>query len=92
MREDNLNQIGDWLFRNKKYPESFAIFRKAIVLFPSSSNLLDSLAEALETSGNKAAAIETTRKALEVLAKQEVSDDARTEARSGLEAGQKRLE
>ena len=91
-REDNLNQIGYWLLRNKKYPESFAIFRKAIGLFPSSSNLLDSLAEALETSGDKAAAIETTRKALEVLAKQEMSDEARTEARSGLEARLKRLE
>ena len=90
--EGELNQVGYWLLRGKKYPESFAVFRKAISLYPSSSNLLDSLAEALETSGVNAGAIEATRKALDVMAKEKMTDAARAAARAGLDARLKRLQ
>jgi len=90
--ESELNQIGYWLLRGKKYPESLAVFRKATALHPSSSNLLDSLAEALETSGDKAVAIEAPRKALDVMAKEEMTDAPRATARAGLDARLKRLQ
>ena len=36
-RESELNRVGYWLLRAKKYPESIAVFRKAIAIYPRSS-------------------------------------------------------
>ena len=90
-REAEINRLGYRLLRQKKFPEAIAVLQRNVALFPVSSNALDSLAEAQETAGDRSAALETTRKALEVLAKQELTEQARADMREILEARVKRL-
>jgi hypothetical protein len=90
-READMNRLGYRLLRSQKGAEALAIFRRTVALYSDSSNALDSLAEALETTGDKAAAVETTRKALEVLARQELTDQQRNDMRTVLEARLQRL-
>ena len=60
-------------------------------LFPASSNAYDSLAEALEAAGDGREAVTVTEKALEVLAKQELTPEQRRDMAELLEARLKRL-
>lgn len=91
-READINRLGYRLLRQQKYPEAIAILRWNVALYPASSNALDSLAEALETWGDKATAVDTTKKALEVLGRQELSEQQRAEMKALLDARLKRLQ
>ena len=90
-REAEINRLGYRLLRSQKPAEALVIFRRNTALYPASSNALDSLAEALESTGDKAGAVETTRKALEVLARQELTEQQRVDMRTLLEARLQRL-
>jgi hypothetical protein len=90
-RQATFNQLGYRLLRGQRIAESIVVFRKLVEWFPGSSNAWDSLAEALETSGERQQAIDATRKALDVLATQELSDDQRQRMQDILEARVKRL-
>jgi tetratricopeptide (TPR) repeat protein len=90
-REAEINRLGYRLLRSQQPAEALVIFRRNIALYPASSNALDSLAEALESTGDKAGAVETTRKALEVLARQELTEQQRVDMRTVLEARLQRL-
>ena len=59
--------------------------------FSASSNAYDSLAEALEAAGEQREAVAVTEKALEVLAKQELTPEQRRDMSELLEARLKRL-
>ena len=65
-REASLNMLGYRLLRNEKPLEATTVLRKVIELYPDSVNAYDSLGEALEEAGDRAQAIEVTRKGLEV--------------------------
>lgn len=90
-READLNRLGYRLLRSQKPAEALVVFHRTAALYPESSNALDSLAEALETTGDKAGAVTTTRKALEVLARQALTDQQRADMRALLEARLQRL-
>ena len=90
-REAEINRLGYRLLRSQKPAEALVVFRRNTALYPASSNALDSLAEALETTGDKAGAVQTTRRALEVLARQELTDQQRADMRTVLEARLQRL-
>ena len=90
-READLNRLGYRLLRSQKAAEALAIFRRNVARFPNSSNALDSLAEALETTGDKEGAIAATRKALEVLARQELTEQQRNDMRALLQTRLRRL-
>jgi hypothetical protein len=90
-REAEINRLGYRLLRSQKPAEALVIFRRNTALYPVSSNALDSLAEALETTGDKAGAVQTTRRALEVLARQELTDQQRADMHALLEARLRRL-
>jgi tetratricopeptide (TPR) repeat protein len=90
-REAELNRLGYRLLRQQKHPEAIAVLRRNVALYPASSNALDSLAEALETSGDKASALETTKTALDVLSRQELSEQQRADMKALLDARITRL-
>ncbi len=68
-REDQLNSLGYRLLRSEKTIEATTILRKVVELYPASVNAYDSLGEALEEAGERAQAVEVTRKGLEVAAR-----------------------
>jgi tetratricopeptide (TPR) repeat protein len=89
--ERTLNSLGYRLFRNGKQPEGIAIFRENVRLHPASSNVYDSLAEALETMGNRAEAIDASRKGLEVLEREGLPADRRAQVKQLFDDRLKRL-
>lgn len=91
-RESELNALGYRLLRQQKAPEAIAVFRKAVEMYPASSNPYDSLSEALETTGDRAGALEVARKGLEVLARQDLSDASRQPMKELLEGRVKRMQ
>lgn len=54
--EGSLNQFGYKLLGEGKLDEAIAVFRRGVALYPDSANPHDSLAEALEKKGDRAAA------------------------------------
>jgi Flp pilus assembly protein TadD len=62
--EVDINLQGYTLLGEGKVDEAIAVFRKNTVDHPGSWNVWDSLAEGLETKGDKAGAAENYRKAL----------------------------
>ena len=90
-RENDLNVLGYRLLRQQKRAEAIAIFRKAVELFPASANPYDSLSEALESTGDHAAAIEIAKKGLDAVAKQDLPESRRQELRELLEGRVRRL-
>ena len=89
--EQTLNSLGYRLFRNGKQPEGIAIFRENVRLHPASSNVYDSLAEALEAVGNRAEAIDASRKGLEVLEREGLPSDRRAQIKQIFDDRLKRL-
>jgi tetratricopeptide (TPR) repeat protein len=61
--EGDLNQTGYRLISEKKLDEAIRVFQTAVERFPDSSNLHDSLGEALAMKGDKAGAIAEYTKA-----------------------------
>ena len=90
-REASLNRLGYRLLRTQKTAEAIVIFRKAVDLFPASSNPYDSLSEALEAAGERAQSVEVAQQGLEVLARQDLNDEQRRDMANLLEARLKRL-
>ena len=64
--EDELNTLGYFLLGEKKNDEALRVFRMNVEAFPKSANAQDSLGEALEISGDKAAAREAYERALKL--------------------------
>ena len=79
------------MLRSGSAADSIPIFRRIAELFPASSNAYDSLAEALEAAGERREAVAVTERALEVLAKQELTPEQRRDMSELLEARLKRL-
>jgi len=62
--ENNFNSLGYKLLREKKYKNSLNIFKINIALYPNSSNVYDSYAEALMKNGDTIQAILNYKKSL----------------------------
>jgi TolA-binding protein len=62
--EGDINNLAYQLLAEKKYDEALALFRKNVKEHPDSSNVYDSLGEALAATGDKKGAIENYTKAL----------------------------
>ena len=90
-QEGRLNRLGYRVLRSGSAGNSIPIFRRIVELFPASSNACDSLAEALEAAGERREAVAVTEKALEVLAKQELTPEQRRDMSELLGARLKRL-
>ena len=54
--EDELNTLGYSILREKKYDDALRVFKLNVEAFPKSANAQDSLGEALEITGDTAAA------------------------------------
>ena len=74
--ESRLNQVGYWLANRGEFSKAIAMLRLNTELRPSSTNAYDSLAEVYLTSGDRARALETYRKVLEVLPRDTKTDPA----------------
>ena len=64
IKESNLNSIGYRKLREKKYENAIEIFKINVALYPESSNVYDSLADAFMRSGDTIQAIENYKKSL----------------------------
>ena len=67
--ENRFNQLGYGFLQAKDYAQAIAVFRLNTQLYPDSANTYDSLGEALEASGDKAGAVATYKKSVEVASK-----------------------
>ena len=66
IRERNFNQMGYDFLRDKKYEEAIEVFKINKELYPNSSNVYDSLADAYLRSGDSLKAYENYSKSLEL--------------------------
>lgn len=64
--EARINGLGYGFLRAKKLPEAIAYFKLNVELYPNSSNVYDSLAEAYRANGDKDLAIANYKKSLEL--------------------------
>ena len=64
--EGDVNNLAYQLLAEKKNDEALALFRKNVKDHPDSSNVYDSLGEALAATGDKKGAIENYSKALAI--------------------------
>lgn len=64
--DSDLNQAGYSLLRERKFPEAIAVFEMNVTAFPNSSNVYDSLGEALMDAGRIEDAIANYEKSLEL--------------------------
>jgi len=64
--EARINGLGYGFLRAKKLPEAIAYFKLNVELYPNSSNVYDSLAEAYRANGDKELAITNYKKSLEL--------------------------
>ena len=64
--EQTLNQIGYLLLNQEKLDEAIQIFTRNVKAYPTSSNVYDSLGEALMKKGDNPAAIKNYKKSLEI--------------------------
>jgi tetratricopeptide (TPR) repeat protein len=67
LKESVLNAMGYQLLQAGDQAQAIAVFRWTVANYPNSANAHDSLAEAYEKSGQKAAARESTQRALALL-------------------------
>jgi tetratricopeptide (TPR) repeat protein len=66
VQENRLNTLGYTLVNQKKYAEAVVILKLNAELYPTSSNVYDSLGEAYMLNGQKELAIKNYRKSLEL--------------------------
>jgi len=64
--EDELNNLGYQLLRDKKFNDAIRIFQLNVEAYPQSSNVYDSLGEAYMDDGNKPQAIANYQKSLQL--------------------------
>jgi peptidylprolyl isomerase len=74
--ESDLNALGYRLLGKNRYKEAIEIFKLNVETYPTSANVYDSLGEAYAFGGDKKAAIESYRKALELDPRMESSKAA----------------
>lgn len=67
VREYGLNAIGYRLLQRGRRSEAVSVFKLAVERYPRSANAWDSLSEALEAGGDREAALQASKKALELL-------------------------
>ena len=67
LAESRLNQTGYELAARRDFPRALLVLKVNTELYPASTNAYDSLAEVYLLSGDRARALETYRKVLEVL-------------------------
>ena len=89
--EARLNQAAYRILRQQKPAEAIAIFRAIVALYPQSSNAYDSLAEALEGTGERAEALSVSRTGLEVLEREQLTPERKQQIRETLAGRVKRL-
>lgn len=65
INENNLNTLGYKKLREKKYENAIDIFKINVALYPESSNVYDSLADAFMKSGDTIQAIKNYKRSLE---------------------------
>ncbi len=63
--EDNLNSLGYAALRKKRYENAINTFKINVALYPTSSNVYDSLGDAFRKKGDTAQAIVNYKKSLE---------------------------
>jgi len=66
IQEARFNDLGYSLLREKRISDAIAVFKINVELYPNSSNVYDSLGEALLANGDKALAAINYKKALEL--------------------------
>ncbi len=66
LTEAQINRIGYALLARKRVVEAIAVFQRNVERFPQSANVHDSLGEAWMTAGNRANAIASYRRSLEL--------------------------
>jgi CubicO group peptidase (beta-lactamase class C family) len=66
IQEDRINDLGYSLLREKKLTGAIAVFKLNAEMYPQSSNVYDSLAEAYMENGDKELAIVNYKKSLEL--------------------------
>ena len=81
--ENDLNNLGYKLLKQTNLESAIYVFEKTAILFPTSSNVYDSLGEALAAAGRREQAIESYRKAIAL-------DPANANARAKLKELEKR--
>jgi hypothetical protein len=86
-----LNRVGYRLLRAQKVNDAIPVFRAVVEIAPASSNGYDSLAEALEAAGQRADALDVSRRGLEALEKEELAPEVRQRIRTALEGRVQRL-
>jgi len=64
--EQTINRLGYRLLQGNKVPDAIRVFQLNVELYPSSSNVYDSLADAYATKGDKVLAIQNYKKSLEL--------------------------
>ncbi len=64
IKERNFNKLGYQKLKNKNYEEALQIFKINITLYPNSSNVYDSYADALKRNGDTIKAIEFYKKSV----------------------------
>jgi tetratricopeptide (TPR) repeat protein len=64
IEEHNFNRLGYQKLKNKNYEEALQIFKLNMELYPSSSNVYDSYADALKRSGDTIKALEFYKKSI----------------------------
>jgi len=80
LQEPSLNSLGYQLLGSGHRKEAIEVFRFNLKRYPKSANAADSLADALETTGETQEALTISRKALELLAENTGMPDARRNA------------
>jgi hypothetical protein len=89
--EASLNRLGYQLLRGGRSDAAVAVFRKVVDLFPRSVNACDSLADALEASGDGEGALSVTRRGLELLSTSELPAERSRQLQDLLQGRIKRL-
>jgi dienelactone hydrolase len=90
--ERSLNLAGYVQLRNGRVREAIDLFTENAEAFPRSANALDSLADAWLAAGDRARALELTRRAVTLLeADTAIAEDRRTVIRESIEARLKAL-
>ena len=64
IEENNFNSLGYEKLKDKKYEEALHIFKINITLYPNSSNVYDSYADALKRNGDTIQAVEFYKKSI----------------------------
>ncbi|WP_348746243.1 alpha/beta hydrolase [Tenacibaculum sp. 190524A02b] len=71
--EEDYNTLGYYFLEEKQYSKAISVFEKNTLLYPCSSNVYDSLAEAYLTEGDKKKALKYYKKALKTEQKNDKS-------------------